>query len=58
MNFKVRLSIGYPTACREGVIKIDDSELENLTEEERENVIGHYTQEWANNYIELYWEEE
>jgi hypothetical protein len=45
----VRLSIGYPAACREDEIEIED----DLTEEEIEEVVS----EWAANYTEISWSE-
>lgn len=52
MKIKVRLSIGYPTACQEDVLDIPDSDLEGLNETERDDAIMECVQEWANNYID------
>ncbi|WP_422451976.1 DUF7167 family protein [Endozoicomonas sp. ALC066] len=52
-KLKVTLSIGYPTATREDLIEVDDDELASCeTEEQREDLLMEYWQEWANNLIE------
>jgi hypothetical protein len=57
MKIKVNLSIGYPTATHENVLEVNDSELEGLTEEEREDYLMEETRIWANEYIEYWYEE-
>jgi hypothetical protein len=56
MKIKATLSIGFCTANRKTEIEIDDEELEDLSEEEKDKVINEYVQNWAENYIETYWE--
>ena len=53
MRVKMQLSIGFPTAKHEDVIDVDDAELEGLSEEQKENYLFEYANEWAQNYIEL-----
>jgi len=56
MNVSVNLSIGYPTATREDIIEIDDTEYEECeTDDEKENLIQEYWNEWAQNYIDGGW---
>jgi hypothetical protein len=57
VKFKVTLSIGYATANQKDELEIPDEELEGLSEQERNNVINEWAQEWANNYIEIDWKE-
>ena len=57
MKIKLHLTIGYPTADQEGEIEIPDEELEGLSDEEEEELINPYLQEWADNYIETWYEE-
>ena len=57
MKIKVYLSIGYRTADRKDEIEIPNDELEGLDEHEREELFNTYLQEWADNYIETWYEE-
>ena len=57
MIIKVHLSIGYPTADCEDEIEIPDEELKGLSPEAKENLCIEYLQDWANNYIETWYEE-
>ena len=53
MKAEVTLSIGYPTASHKDVIEIDDDEYNECnTDDERDDLLGEYWQDWANNYIE------
>ncbi|AXF39679.1 hypothetical protein HWB71_gp55 [Paenibacillus phage Kawika] len=56
MKIKYTLSIGYPGACQEDEIEIDDQELEGLTPEEAEERIYEIVDEYALGYISLYCE--
>ncbi|AQR77698.1 hypothetical protein ABNB59_20680 [Paenibacillus larvae] len=56
MKIKYRLSIGYPAACREDEIEIDDKELAGLNEEEAADRIYEIVNEHAQDYISLSWE--
>lgn len=38
-------------------IEIDDEDLEGLSEDERENLIGEYVQDWIWNHVEYGWDE-
>jgi hypothetical protein len=49
-RIKVRLSIGFPTAVRKDVIEVED----DATEDD----IYDAAEEWAQNYIDVGWEEE
>lgn len=56
-QLKVHLGIGYPTATHSDVIDVDDDELaECETEQDREELLQSYWQDWANNNIDGYWE--
>ncbi|ARF70727.1 hypothetical protein B7C51_24965 (plasmid) [Paenibacillus larvae subsp. pulvifaciens] len=55
MKVKYKLSIGYPAACREDEIEIDDKELEGLTPEETEERIYDIVNESAQDFISLSW---
>ena len=57
MKIKVKLTIGYPTAEYEDVLEIDDSELDGLTDDEKEKYLQDETEQWANEYIEFWYEE-
>ena len=46
----VHLSIGFPTACHDDELEIED----DATEEEISEMVA----EWAGNYIEYSWSEE
>ena len=50
MTVKVSLSIGYPSACRNDELEIDD----DATEEQIDEIV----QEWAQNYINVSWKKE
>lgn len=56
MKIKVKLSIGYCNADQDDILEIDDSELEGLTDAQRESYLMEQTKEWANNYIEYWYE--
>jgi hypothetical protein len=58
MRIKVHLTIGYSMADCDDILEIDDEDLEGMTEDEREEFLMKETEEWANNYIEYYYEEE
>ena len=60
MKITVKLSIGYGYvgADHETVLDIPDEDLEGKTESEKEALFNECAQEWAENYIEVYWEEE
>lgn len=55
MKIKYKLSIGYPAACREDVIEIEDEELEGLSEEEAADRIFDIVNESAQDFISLSW---
>ncbi|WP_096761213.1 DUF7167 family protein [Paenibacillus larvae] len=55
MKIKYKLSIGYPTACREDVIEIEDEELEGLSEEAAADKIFDIVNESAQDFISLSW---
>jgi len=53
MKARVTLSIGYPTASHEDILDIDDVEYaECETDEQRQNLLNEYWQDWSNNYID------
>lgn len=49
-------SIGCPSASRDDILKIDDSEIEEMTEEEIQAYLENEAWEWAYNYIEVWFE--
>lgn len=52
-KLRVSLSIGFVGAKHEDVIDVDDEELEECSsEDERNELLNSYWQDWANNYIE------
>lgn len=57
-KFKFSLTIGYPTAMEVDTIEIDDSELVDLSPEDRKKYIQEALEEWAGNYVEMWYEEE
>lgn len=57
MIVRAKLSIGYPGAIQEDDVEIDDDILEGLTPDERADVIDQHVEQWANDYIEWWYEE-
>jgi hypothetical protein len=55
MKINVSLGIGFAGAIREDEIEIDDSEIEGMNKEEKEDFIEECVQDWANNYIDIGW---
>lgn len=52
-KIRVTLGIGYPTARHEDELEIDETEWEKCeTEEQRNDLMNEYWQDWANNYID------
>jgi hypothetical protein len=52
-KLKVSLGIGYPTATREDVIEIDETEWSECeTDDQREDLINDYWKDWSDNYID------
>lgn len=52
-KLKVELCIGFPTAVKRSVINVDDDELASCeTDDEREDLLQGYWQDWANNHID------
>ncbi len=56
MKIKVKLSIGFHGADHEDILEIDDSELEGMTEEQIDEYLQNETQEWANEYIDCWYD--
>lgn len=54
MIIEWEMSIGYPTAKRTGEIEIDDEELEGMSDEERQELIGTLIWEDAMQYVDVY----
>ncbi|MHA7967727.1 DUF7167 family protein [Paenibacillus sp. CAU 1782] len=54
MIIRWKLSIGYPSACREGEVEIDDKDLEGLDEEKRQEAIFEAIWEDAMQYVDVY----
>jgi len=55
MRIKVQLSVGGQ-AVKEDVLVVDDSKLEELTEEEIEHAIDINVRNWADKNISIAWE--
>ncbi len=56
MRINVELSIGYPTAICRDTLEIPDDEIEGMNAGEINQMCDEYTTDWANNYIETWWE--
>ena len=56
IDINVHLTIGYAGATHEDVLQVDKSELRGLSDDEIANRLNEITQEWANEYIEYFWE--
>lgn len=56
MKVHAKLSIGYPSAMREENLEIEDSALEGLTEDEKDEYINKEVRIWANDFIETWYE--
>ena len=51
--YEVSLRIGFVGAVHRAVIEVNDEELAACkTEEEKENLLQEYWQDWANSYID------
>ena len=57
MKIKATLSIGFCQAIRKTEIEINDEELEGMTEDEKNEYIQETVNAWADNYIEINWNE-
>jgi len=54
MKVKVKLSIGFPTACLTDVLEVDQYDYDACeTEEQKQELIDEYVNEWTWNYIEI-----
>lgn len=58
MKIKAHLSIGYSNARQDEIIEIPDEDLRGMTQEQRSDYVNDCVQEWADNYIETWWDEE
>ncbi|MDQ0497313.1 DUF7167 family protein [Paenibacillus brasilensis] len=54
MLIEWKMSIGYPTACREGEIEIDDEDFEGKTREEIRALIDAEIWEDAAQHVDAY----
>lgn len=57
MKIRAHLSIGYPTAEHSEILVIPDKDLEGLNETDREKLFYECVEEWANEYVEYWYEE-
>lgn len=56
-TLKVHLSIGYPTADHNDEIEVDQDDYDACeTDEDRDKMLSEICQEWANDYIETWYE--
>ena len=56
ININVHLTIGYRGATHDDTLQVDKSELQGLSDNEIADRLNEITQEWANEYIEYFWE--
>ncbi|WP_336078547.1 DUF7167 family protein [Paenibacillus sp. 203] len=49
-----KISIGYPGACREGAVEIDDEDVEGKSREEIDRMINEAIWEDASQYVDSY----
>jgi hypothetical protein len=54
MKVEWKLSIGYPGACREGAVEIDDEDIEGKNREQIDRIIDEAIWEDASQYIDSY----
>ncbi|MEK5142561.1 DUF7167 family protein [Paenibacillus sp. FSL M7-0134] len=54
MLIEWKMSIGYPNACREGAVEIDDEDIEGKSREEIDRMINEAIWEDASQYIDFY----
>lgn len=53
-TLKLSLGIGFNNARQHGEVEIDEDEWNDCeTEEEREELINQYAQDWARDYIDI-----
>lgn len=57
LKIKARLGIGFCGAEHKKEFKFDDDEFEGMTEDEKNSYIDECVQDWANDYIEITWQE-
>jgi hypothetical protein len=55
MKIKWNIDTGYVNRIPDWELEIPDNELEGLSEQEQDNLIGEYVQEEMANYIYPYW---
>lgn len=56
-KFKFTLGIGFAGARHEEVYEIDDEDIADMSEAEKEKLLEEHWQEWAHNYIDGGWDE-
>jgi hypothetical protein len=57
MRIRVTLSIGLAGCRQEDVLDVNDSELEGMSENERQAYLNEVYAEWRNEYLDGGWEE-
>jgi hypothetical protein len=57
MKIKATLKIWSVGSEQTALIRIDDEELKDMTEDERRDYISKFVLEWAFGYIDIGWEE-
>lgn len=57
MQVKLRLYV-QEEECTNSTIEIEDRKLEELSEEEKEQVIDIYVRQWADQHLRIAWETE
>ena len=57
MKIKVWLGINISGCRREDILEIDEKELDGMSEDEQEEWIFGYVEDWANQYINIAWKE-
>ena len=56
MKIEVKLSIGYPTAVRHTEFVVDDDDLKDLSEDERDDYLQEIAHDWATEHIDVSYE--
>ncbi|QDY81914.1 hypothetical protein FQU75_00060 [Paenibacillus polymyxa] len=54
MKVEWKLSIGYPSACREGEVEIDDEDLKGKSREQVDEIINEAIWEDSMQYADVY----
>lgn len=56
MRLTLSLNIGFPSAIAHKVVVVDDSEIEDMDQKEREAYFDEIAEDWKNEKADVYWE--